>query len=48
MNALIAGSNLEKQVCFAKLILRKTYDHVNYDFLLYMLRRCVFGRNGVT
>jgi len=24
--------------------LRKAYDHVNWDFLLYMLRRCRFGR----
>lgn len=23
--------------------LKKAYDHVNWDFLLYMLRRCGFG-----
>jgi hypothetical protein len=23
--------------------LEKAYDHVNWDFLLYMLRRCAFG-----
>jgi hypothetical protein len=27
-----------------KMDLEKTYDHVNWDFLLYMLRRCGFGR----
>jgi hypothetical protein len=26
-----------------KMDLEKTYDHVNWDFLLYMLRRCGFG-----
>jgi hypothetical protein len=26
-----------------KLDLKKTYDHVNWDFLLYMLERCGFG-----
>jgi hypothetical protein len=27
--------------------LEKAYDHVNWDFLLYMMRRCGFGENGV-
>jgi hypothetical protein len=26
-----------------KMDLEKTYDHVNWDFLLYMLKRCSFG-----
>ena len=25
-----------------KLDVKKTYDHVNWDFLLYLLRRCGF------
>ena len=28
---------------FCKLDLEKSYDHVNWDFLLYLLQRCGFG-----
>jgi hypothetical protein len=36
MNAMIVGSDL------AKMDLEKVYDHVNWDFLLYLLRQCDF------
>jgi hypothetical protein len=29
-----------------KMDVEKAYDHVNWDFLLYMLKRCGFGKNG--
>jgi hypothetical protein len=31
-----------------KIDLEKAYDHVNWDFLLYMLRRCGFGEKWCT
>jgi len=31
-----------------KMDLEKAYDHVNWDFLLYMLRRCGFGEKWCT
>jgi hypothetical protein len=30
-------------VCCCKLDIEKAYDNVNWNFLLYMLRRCEFG-----
>jgi hypothetical protein len=30
-----------------KLDMEKAYDHIDRSFLLYLLRRCGFGRNGV-
>jgi hypothetical protein len=29
-----------------KLDLEKAYDHVNWEFLLYLLKKCGFWRNG--
>jgi hypothetical protein len=45
MNDWIAGSNLgsrEPRV-LCKLDLEKAYDHVNWKFLLYLLKKCGFG-----
>jgi hypothetical protein len=34
---------LGKSKLLCKLDLEKAYDHVNWDFLLYLLQRCGFG-----
>jgi hypothetical protein len=47
---LIANGCLDSRLRFGKsgvickMDLEKAYNHVNWDFLLYMLRRCWFGR----
>jgi hypothetical protein len=42
MNALIVEFDRGNQVS-CKMDLEKEYVHVNWDFLLYMLKRCGFG-----
>jgi len=42
MNALIVELDRGNQVS-CKMDLEKAYDHVNWDFLLYMLKPCGFG-----
>jgi hypothetical protein len=41
-NECLDSSGEPRVIC--KMDLEKAYDHVNWDFLLYMLRRCGFGR----
>jgi hypothetical protein len=48
-SALIAKECLDSQLTsgesgvLLKLDLKKAYDHVNWEFLLYLLNRCGFG-----
>jgi hypothetical protein len=49
-SVLIASESLDFRLksgelgLLCKLDMKKTYDHVSWDFLLYMLRRCGFGQ----
>jgi len=43
MNAWIVKFDRGNLGCYVKLDLKKEYDHVNWDFLLYLLQGCGFG-----
>lgn len=43
---LDSGIRSGKPGVLCKLDLEMAYDHVNWEFLLYLLKKCGFGRNG--